>query len=162
MKVIEGRRVREWSLQQRIEQSRRRRGNSEMFQDHTKGRKHYELVRHPRCCNAFEWNLAYEAMINGTTTEEWIQRHRIDGKLIGNEIYLPPGTYVVCLDKDLFNTSFENLYCFTTKQERLVFNSKVSTIHNLSDNKEKVRELATRYTKERRRQLTALGHTAIS
>jgi hypothetical protein len=142
--------VRVWTEAQRIAQSQARRfkksGLVGNVKETNKGRKHYELVYHLRSSNVFELILAYEALLNGTTLEEWIRRHRINGKVNGSEFYLPPGLYVVALNQDNFDPSPDNLYCFIDRKERLRFHEQF----DFPDNEEEVKGLCHEFTNKRR------------
>ena len=140
-----------WSLDQRVQQSRKKRGHSLPFDRRSDGIVHYELVHHPIESSMPERVLAYEAMMNETTLDEWILRNRIGGRITGREIYLPRTFSVAPLDRDPFNTSCDNLHCFESKSERMKWNHGKFT---LLDNKAKIKELSVEYSRRQVHQRT--------
>jgi hypothetical protein len=159
LRVLRNRTIRDWSPEQKVIQSRKRRGFTETSRITPEGILHYELVFHFVEAYRYQHVLAYEAMLNWTTLSEWITRHRLGGVRTGEEIYVSPGMSVVVLDKDLTNTTPTNLHCFLTKAERMSWQFK---FHVLKDNVEKVREASKIYTDIRRGQLQRLGSTVLS
>jgi hypothetical protein len=151
--------VRDWTLEQRAALSIKKSGG-QLVRDTIQGRQHFALVRHLTETNRLECYLAFEANLNNTTLEEWITRHRLEGKPKGNEIYLPSGVSIIPLDGDFYNCSPENLYCFPSTGERQRWQyyherSKEGKCPPpvLPDTREKVREIAINYTRVRKNTL---------
>lgn len=153
------RNVRDWSLQQRVEQSRKRRGFSDLSRMTEQGMVHYELVRHFVDTYRTERILAYEAKLNDTTLEEWIARNRIDGKHHGGEIYIPSGWSIIHINGNTDDCSPDNLYCFESLSKRMKWKH---TKEPLEDNLDNVRRLAIEYTKKRRAELERNKSATVS
>jgi hypothetical protein len=152
--------VRDWSLEQRIQRSRQMRGHNNLSATTDRGVMHYELVRHLVESYRLEAILVYEAMLNETTLEEWIARHRIEGKPRGDEIYVAPGFSIVHKDGDLNNCNIHNLYCFPSLSARMTWQRNGRP--PFDDNFQEVHKLATAYTKLKRAKHVELETSTVA
>lgn len=151
-----GKLVQDWNPEQKAAQSRRKRPGG-LVEQTPKGRRHYELVFHIRNSSHYEWTLAYEAYyLNDLSLEEWLSRLRVGGELTGKEIFLPPFTYVTCLDGNWSNTDKKNLYCFLTKKARLEWKKNPPKAKSIDlrlfypNNLRQVYTLASEYTLQKK------------
>lgn len=153
---------RDWTLKQKLLQSRIRRGCKEPFKKTEQGMLHYELVRHLVEPSRFEHVLQYEAMMNGMLLQEWITLNTLDGRPNGSEVYVPQGASVACINGDFFDTRVENVVCFINRGERMKWSycQKENRPYQLPD-KDVVYDFCKRWSDEQREKLKALDNQLL-
>lgn len=146
------------SLEQRAAASRRARISPEDHKKVKRGVIHYGLVLHLRNTVLFERVLAYEAMMNKTTLEEWLVRNRVGGKPSGEELYLKPDLFIYHLDGNFFNCKPRNLYCFESKSKFLSWRAKNRyQVVRLTGNFDGIKSICAAWTANRWAQLEREG-----